>query len=769
MNYNEDVQYWIDELEDARKRDKDFRKDGKSLYLMYDGEEPDKHPYNILYSNTETLKPALYSNLPKPQVKPRFVEKDLKGLSKVNPLDKAVCEASNYMLSYLIDSNVEGYESFHDSIKECVLDALIPGRGVSTVKFDAKVFDDEVEWASICLDTKKYTRFLHGFATKWSEVPWIAYEFYSNKEDAEKLFGDVEDIQFSISDEDEKHHKSVSNSQKKTACFYQIWNKETKTIIYISEASENILREDDDPLEINGFFNTPKPLMLHTKSNNLKPSSLYSLYENQAKELDRLTRSINKVAHAMKVRGGYDAALGGEFERILDEEENTFVPMENIATMLEGGIEKHIWTLPLGELAGVLQQLYVAREGCKQVIYEITGISDILRGSSKASETLGAQKVKEAWGTLRLKDWQGEVQTYVRDVLRIMLDVAVKNLPQSIWMKVTGLPYPTKEQKEKATEQLNKVRQMIDPQKPDERIAKQVSELTNMLALPSWEAILETLKDDYIRSYKVDIETNSTLDIEATEDKKYIGEAMNAMAQFMNGLMPMVKAGVLPFPAAKSMLIDIANKMRFGEHVIDEIQAMEPPQDQEQVQQQIEEKSKQIQQAQKQIQGEKEKLEAQQKKISEEFDEEISKLEQEKMQFEYDKKLFQEQQKMLQERMRMQNQLDQEKLTLKDQIRSAQHEVTQTKAESKLQNMIEKHGRNVQSIADKQLANTEKVVSDIKAQAEIPTSRKKVVKLIYGEDGKPVGADIQELEEEASGDVEFTYNEEGRPDGAVIN
>lgn len=768
MNYDEEVQGWRNELEDARKREQTFRNEGEKLYKMYDGENPNQHPFNILYSNTETLKPALYSNLPKPQVKPRFTEKDFKGLSKINPLDKAVCEASNQMLSYLIDSNVEGYESFHDSIKASVLDSLIPGRGVTSIKFDAKIFDEEVEWASICLNTTKYTRFLHGFATKWSEVPWIAYEFYPDKDEAKRLFGDkADDMQFSISEEDEKKEETFDNS-KKTACVYQIWDRNNKEILYVTDSHENILRRDDDPLEISGFFNTPRPLMLHTKSNNLKPTALYSLYENQAKELDRITRSINKVAQALKVRGGYDAGLGGELERILEGEENTFVPMENLSTMMDGGIEKHIWTLPLGELAGVLQQLYVAREGCKQVIYEITGISDILRGSSKASETLGAQKVKEAWGTLRLKDMQSEVQNYVRDILRIMLDIAVKNVPQSIWMKVTGLPYPTKKQKEKATKQLNKLRELIDPQKPDENLAKQLQELTNMLALPSWEVILETLKDDYTRSYKVDIETNSTLDVEATEDKKYIGEAMNAMAQFMNGLMPMVTAGVLPFPAAKSMLIDIAQKMRFGETVLDEINAMQQPQNQEEAQKRIEEQSKQIQQAQKQIQGEKEKLEAQQKQISEEFDEEISKLEQEKMQLDYDKKLFQEQQKMFQERMRMQSQLNQEKLALKDQIRSAQHEVTQTKAENKLQNMIEKHSRNVQSIADKQFANTEKLVSSVKIE-EKPVNPKKDIQLIYDEKGRPTGAKVIYLDGEASGDVEFTYDENGRPNGATVN
>jgi hypothetical protein len=44
------------------------------------------------------------------------------------------------------------------------------------------------------------------------------------------------------------------------------------------------------------------------------------------------------------------------------------------------------------------------------VIFQLTGIADIMRGSSQASETLGAQEIKQAWGTMRLKRMQKEVQ-----------------------------------------------------------------------------------------------------------------------------------------------------------------------------------------------------------------------------------------------------------------------------------------------------------------------------------------------------------------------
>jgi hypothetical protein len=56
--------------------------------------------------------------------------------------------------------------------------------------------------------------------------------------------------------------------------------------------------------------------------------------------------------------------------------------------------------------AAVLKELYAQRDQLVQAIYEISGISDVLRGSTDAQETLGAQQIKANFGSLRLKERQ---------------------------------------------------------------------------------------------------------------------------------------------------------------------------------------------------------------------------------------------------------------------------------------------------------------------------------------------------------------------------
>ena len=44
-----------------------------------------------------------------------------------------------------------------------------------------------------------------------------------------------------------------------------------------------------------------------------------------------------------------------------------------------------------------MRELVAHREVIKASIYEVTGISDIMRGQTVASETMGAQQLKSQW------------------------------------------------------------------------------------------------------------------------------------------------------------------------------------------------------------------------------------------------------------------------------------------------------------------------------------------------------------------------------------
>ena len=344
-------------------------------------------------------------------------------------------------------------------------------------------------------------------------------------------------IEFTVGEDNDDEDGKEGNrtderdtGERKTALVYQIWDKANgKVVRYISpHYKEGYLKIQEDPLELTGFFPIPRPLQFIDKSNDLKPVAPYILYENQAKELNRLTRRINRIAEAIKARGIYDSSLGGDIENVMKADDNTLVPSDKSSSLAaEKGYGNAIWFLPIQELVITHEKLLMAREQCKQVIYEITGISDIIRGATKASETLGAQKLKSQWGTLRIKPKQGEVQRYARDMLRLMLEIAATKFSEDTWAQMTGLPFLTQAQSQQMQQIMQAAQMSGQPPPP---------EVVQQMQQPTWEAVLGMLRKDTQRAYRIDIETNSTVEPEAVEDQKNIADLMTALGQFLNGV-----------------------------------------------------------------------------------------------------------------------------------------------------------------------------------------------------------------------------------------
>lgn len=582
-----EVRTWLDAIVKAKRREKDWRRDGRDALKIYDSQKREVTPFNILYSNTETLLPALYNAQPRPVVQRRFKDED--------PVGKMSADAGKRVLEYSVDTNSEEYAPFDEVMVDAVLDGLVPGRGAVRVKYDAKINSvpaqqeggqptEVLEWELVCYQSTKWDRLIIGFAHKWKDVPWIAYEHDVTKEEATKLFGaeKAEKLQYSVPDKDKEDGEDKDSSgqddesDQKVARVYEVWDRVGgKRIIFVSpQFVEGFLKVDADPLDLTGFYPTPEPLRFLRKANDQMPTTLYTLYENQAKELNRITVRINKIVEALKVRGAYDSQLGADIANILAADDNKLIPADNVAALQQTqGLEKAIWLMPLEKLVLVLQQLIVARQQCKQVIYEITGISDILRGQSVASETATAQQIKNQWGTLRLKRLQREVQRYARDLLRITLEIAAKKFSERTWAAMTGLPFPTTEQKVQLQQQM-----MIAQQQPQGSVNPQAMvAMAQAMRQPGWGDILKVLRDDTQRQYRIDIETNSTVDVEATEDQKIMSEVLTAMSQFIQGVSPLVISGTMPFQVAQSMLLAIVRRYRFGPEIEDHIKAMQPP------------------------------------------------------------------------------------------------------------------------------------------------------------------------------------------------
>lgn len=516
---------WIEAIDKAQKgKRKRWIDRGRKIVERYRDERSETEGvsrFNILWSNIQTLKPALFSRAPNPNVARRFKDQDELGREAATILERA--------LSYSIDE----YD-FEEEIASAVEDRLLPGKGQVRIRYkphyapmeDGDQFQ-EVIYEEVYCEYVFWEDYIEiGNPRRWSELDAIAYRAYLTRDELIEQFGEKgKKVKL-----DHKPSGEEAEESTKKATVYEIWDKQKRKVYFVAKSyKDEYLDETDPPLSFSGFYPSPRPLTSTTTNDTIIPIPDFSEYQDQAEEIDELTARIGLLVEALKVVGVYDASAQG-LERMLEAGcENKLIPIESWAAFAEkGGIKGAIDWLPIEQVAAVLVRLYEAREQAKQDLYEITGLSDIVRGVTNPNETLGAQRLKGQFATSRLNDAQKETARFVRDVLRLKAEVIAEEFsPQTISL-MTG---------------------------------KQVSRETMSL-----------LQNDLLRGFRIDIETDSTVESDEQAEKESRVEFLRAASEFMATMQPIVQAVPEMSKLAGKMLLFGVRGFKAGRDLESEIE-----------------------------------------------------------------------------------------------------------------------------------------------------------------------------------------------------
>lgn len=574
---------WKLELRLADKRESSWRKKAGEIYKLYTPENPATSSFNILWTNTETLRQSVYNSLPQPDARRRYQDED--------PLGKSVGEVLTRALEFAQDA----YD-FDAVLKGDVLSMLLPGRAVSRVRYvpdiqqiggeDSPTDDDaqeseayeEIAWEQVICERVQWDDFRILCAAKtWDEVTAIGFRHRFSREDCIEKFGEEVGNAIKLDHaDDEDVKKSGEADLFKSAEVWEIWDKDEKQVLFICHTYDQPCKTQDDPLQLSGFFPIPRPLYAIENDQSLIPAPIYTQYEQQAKELNKISARINKLVDALKVRGIYDSTLS-ELSELMKGADNDLIPAQNVTALLErGGLEKAIWFMPIEQAANVLKVLYEQRETTKQVIYEITGISDIMRSASDPNETFGAQKIKTQWGTQRLQRMQKEVQRYIRDLIRLKAEIiAEKFQPETLEaMTLVKLPHQAEVDQQKALAaqqyQIQAMQAQQQGQQPPPPLPQQTDPVT-------WEAVIEAMRSDATRSYRIDIETDSTLSATQDSDMAGMRELLTGLSQIMSGFGPAVQEGAMDVSVLKELMLAVTRRAKMGSAVEDAIEKMQQP------------------------------------------------------------------------------------------------------------------------------------------------------------------------------------------------
>tara|TARA_R110001583_G_scaffold8602_2_gene41148 strand:+ start:1222 stop:3141 length:1920 start_codon:yes stop_codon:yes gene_type:complete len=539
------ARYWQREIDQASEFEKDWRDRGIRVVERYRDERdtgvvgPLTHRFNILWANTETLKGALFARMAQPDVRRRFNDGDASARQVAIALERA--------LLYGLDV----YDS-ETPIRAALEDYLLPGRGVVWVVYEPIIVKEktkiEIKGEDVQILEEEEIERLGDQRCRFEYVHWQDYRespsrrpedamwrarrhLFTREELVGRGFDHAEEVPLNwmperedISDIDELYNRAE---------VWEIWDKVKRRRLFIATGYKDVLADDDDPYTLENFYPCPTPLIAVRTNNTSIPVPEFTLYQDQADELDRVTTRITFLIEGLKRRGVYDSSIP-ELAHLANATDNEFVPSDNFSNLAQkGGLGGAFQTEDISAITQVLAGLYNQRNQVLQTMYEITGISDILRGGgTKASESATAQQLKAQYGSMRLRLRQEDISKYIRDLFRIKAELIAENYEPEVLERMTGV------------------------------------EIT--------DEMVEIMRNDKLRSYQIDVETDSTVFADEEQIKRTRIEFANVMGGYLVQAIEATRAAPELTPIAFQILKFVSGAWKVGrqfEDVIGETEA----------------------------------------------------------------------------------------------------------------------------------------------------------------------------------------------------
>jgi hypothetical protein len=486
--------------------------------------------FNILWANVQTLVPATFSRLPQPDVSRRFRDNDPVG------------RVASLILERALEFEIQHYPDYKATMRQSVFDRFLGGRGTCWIRYEphfktagspedgvqvtedveAEEIEEQLDYECVPTDYVHWKDFGHSVARTWEEVTCVWRKVYMSPEAVSERFGEdvAKKLPYDQTPQDTRKKDSETGGEiKKQACVIELWDKEDRKVYWISKSHPEFLDERDDPLKLQDFFPTPKPLYASTTNETLVPLPDFTLYQDQANELDILSDRIDGLTKMLQLKGVYDGSADASLGRLFTEGENgTLMPVKNWAAFAEkGGLKGQIDVYDLTPIAAALETAKETMEQVKNQVYELMGISDIIRGASDPNETLGAQELKGQYVSMRLNQMKQSVAEYATEILQLKAQIMCSKFNPKTLLAIG------------AADQLQPVDQQMIPQALALLIGQQ------RIVNP------EADSPNPLRSFRIEVAADSMVQMNEQQEKQDRVEFLQAQAQWIKEITGMAQ------------------------------------------------------------------------------------------------------------------------------------------------------------------------------------------------------------------------------------
>lgn len=539
------VRRWLIEIKLYEKQAEDWHKTCDKVREKLRCDKDKGKRFNAYWSTLQTLEPAVHSLPPNVEIQRRHKDRNPVALAASEILERATqygidaYDVQDRLLmarnDYLRYGRGQVWLRYVPEIQKATRQVLVnqSAPGAPVMRDDGQPFSgsaedlrpapdfemtgnmlfeeeyEEVVYEECAVDYIHLKDFGHTNARVWEEVKAVWRRVFMTREELIDRFGEEKgravDLNY-LGDKAEKTLEYESDKDLfKKAVVYEIWDKSTGKVLFISAGYKKApLETTDDPLNLKDFFPCPRPAYGTLTSESLIPIPDYQQGRTQLEELDDLTDRINGITESVMFKGLGNGSMT-ELTRLANARDGEIVQVENwLAFAQKGGLKGNLDFWPIEQIAGVLRMLYDTREQAKQTYYEVSGMSDLMRGATDPRETATAQRLKGQFGSIRLRDKQSEFQRFVRDVIAIKAEIIAEQYQPQTLALVSGV------------EAMGQEFQQIFPK------------------------AVALLKDEPIRNYQIDIETDSTIVSDEQADKESAREFVTALGSLLKESLPIL-------------------------------------------------------------------------------------------------------------------------------------------------------------------------------------------------------------------------------------
>jgi hypothetical protein len=401
---------------------------------------------NLFTANVQTMRAILYGKTPQVSVDRKWAD-----------TNDDVARVAGTIMERCLNEDIETPgDGYADSLQMALEDRLIVGLGIARVRYEAQIESQQVQPLMgpgamdpnapmgtpppqveiapgythdvktdefVPTDYVNWRDFLWSPARTWGEVRWVAFRALMTEDDGVKRFG--EDFK-QVPRSQANRQTSGKNSADATlelkdpwqrAEVWEIWDKESQKVYWWTDGYTKILDIKPDPLKLPAFFPCPRPFIANTTTTQFIPTPDYILAQDLYIGIDTLETRIDWLVKACKLVGVYDSSSVGIGRMFTEANETELIPVDNWAMFAEkGGIKGQVDWLPIEAVSATIAQLVSQRDQKIQLLYQVTGMSDIMRGQSEKGVTATEQSIKAKFASVRIQALQDEFAHFATDL-----------------------------------------------------------------------------------------------------------------------------------------------------------------------------------------------------------------------------------------------------------------------------------------------------------------------------------------------------------------